>query len=44
MNSLGHEYMKEKSREIEDRNYEGEEEENSDEGDVSVDRCFILGA
>jgi pyrimidine and pyridine-specific 5'-nucleotidase len=44
MNFLGHEYVKEKTREMEDHNYEGEEEESSDEGDVSVDRSFILGA
>jgi hypothetical protein len=30
---------------MEDHNYEGEEEEeSSDEGDLSVDRTFILGA
>ncbi|KAJ8584686.1 hypothetical protein M405DRAFT_866029 [Rhizopogon salebrosus TDB-379] len=44
MNFLGHDYVKEKTREMEDHNYEGEEEESSDEGDVSVDRSFILGA
>ena len=27
MNFLGHEYVKEKAREMEDHNYEGEEEE-----------------
>jgi pyrimidine and pyridine-specific 5'-nucleotidase len=43
MNFLEHEYVK-KTREMEDHNYEGEEEESSDEGDVSVDRSFILGA
>ncbi|KAJ8581771.1 hypothetical protein M405DRAFT_831863 [Rhizopogon salebrosus TDB-379] len=44
MNSLGHEYVKEKTRAMEDHNYEGEEEESSDEGDVSVHRSFIRGA
>ncbi|KAJ8584685.1 hypothetical protein M405DRAFT_884194 [Rhizopogon salebrosus TDB-379] len=44
MNFLGHEYVKEKTREMEDQNYEDEEEESSDEGNVSVDRSFILGA
>ena len=44
MNFLGHGYVKEKTREMEDHNYESEEEESSDEGDSSVDRSFILGA
>jgi pyrimidine and pyridine-specific 5'-nucleotidase len=44
MNFLGHEYVNEKIRELEDYNYEGEEEESSDEGDLSVERSFILGA
>jgi pyrimidine and pyridine-specific 5'-nucleotidase len=45
MNLLGHEYVKEKkTREMEDHNYESEEEESSDEGDLSMDRSFILGA
>ncbi|KAG2346477.1 hypothetical protein BDR05DRAFT_878067 [Suillus weaverae] len=40
MNFLGHEYVKESSR-----TEEGiEEDESSDEGDVSVDRSSILGA
>ena len=44
MNFLGHEYVKEKTRTMEDYNYEGEEEGCSDEGRLSVDRTFILGA
>jgi hypothetical protein len=38
MNFLGHEYVKEKTREMEDHNYEGEEEESSNEGDVSAQK------
>jgi pyrimidine and pyridine-specific 5'-nucleotidase len=44
MNFLGHEYVNEKTREMEDHNNEGEEEESSDEADLSVDRTFVLGA
>ena len=44
MNFLGHEYVKEKTHEMEDHNFEGEEEESNDEGHLSVDRTFVLGA
>ncbi|OJA10850.1 hypothetical protein AZE42_06129 [Rhizopogon vesiculosus] len=42
MNFLGHEYVKEKTRGMEEE--EKQEEESSEEEDVSVDRSLILGA
>ena len=42
INFLGHEYVKEKTREMED--HSDKEEESSDEGDLFVDRSFIFGA
>lgn len=42
MNFLGHEYVKEKTRGMEEE-IEGEEE-SSEEEDVSVDRSLVLGA
>jgi pyrimidine and pyridine-specific 5'-nucleotidase len=44
MNFLGHEYVKERTREMEDEIIGEEEEGSSEEEDVSVDRSLILGA
>jgi len=44
MNFLGHEYVKERTREMEDEITGDEEEGSSEEEDVTVDRSLILRA